>query len=153
MILKRIKNQPVNKPKDTHVKWSIVRIDTLLESGNEIQIDFNIESQIESILAEVFMKYVNYSSSVLITNLLDRFNLRKFFAFLQSYYLFKSNEIMFLFSKSLFDLVKQLEVYQDDAILNSLLFHSVNAVFTTDSLAKNVVFNGILLVISIVSKS
>lgn len=132
----------MTQKRDDELKWSVVRIETLLESISETEIDFNIESELESILADGYMKYVNYSSSVLITNLLDRFNLRKFFAFLQSYYLFKSNEIMFLFSKSLFDLVKRLEVYQDDAILNSLLFHSANTVFTTDFLAKNTAFNG-----------
>lgn len=142
----RLKNDGIKTPLDDKLKWSIVPINKLLEPDKskkrDTDMDFNLESELESILADGYMKYVNYSSKVLITNLLDRFNLRKFFAFLQSYYLFKGNEIMFLFSKSLFDLVKRLEVYQDDAILNSLLFHSVNTVFTTDLLAKNTVFNG-----------
>lgn len=128
--------------RDDKLKWSVNKVAEILEANDAKDIDFNLETELEGILADSYMKYVNYSSSVLIVNLLDRFNLRKFFVFLQAYYLFKGNEIMFLFSKSLFDLVKRLESYQDDGILNKLLFHSVNTVFTTDSLAKNTVFNG-----------
>lgn len=101
----------------------------------------NIEEKLEKIILDCYLKYVNYSASVLITNLLDTYHLRQFFPFLQSFFLFKSNEVMFLFSKNLFDLVKRLETYQDDAILNSLLFHSMNTVTTTDAQAKKSAFS------------
>ena len=58
----------------------------------------------------------------------------KFFEFMHSYYLYKSNEIMFIFSKKLFDLIKNYELYQEDAILNNLFFNSANSLFTTSTL-------------------
>jgi hypothetical protein len=111
------------------------------------EIRFNLKTELELILSDAYLKYVKYSSKVLIQNLLDKFNLRKFFLFLQSYFLFKSNEIMFLFSKSLFEMIKQYETYQDDAILNKLLYKSTNAVFTTDVLAKSTVFSSNLVTV------
>ena len=66
---------------------------------------------------------------------------------MHSYFLFKSNEIMFLFVKSLFETIKSYETYQEDAILNSLLYKAASSVFTTDILQKKLVFTSGLVTV------
>lgn len=65
----------------------------------------------------------------------------KYFEFIHSYYLYKSNETMFIFSKKLFDLIKNYELYQEDAILNNLFYNSANSVFTFSTLVPKTPFN------------
>ncbi len=94
-------------------------------------IDLNMEKKIEDILSNCLLKTVDWSSSILIDKLFNKYQMCKFFDFLQSYYMFKSNEIMFLFSKRLFTAIKSKEAYQEDALLNSLFYKSSHSVFTT----------------------
>ena len=65
----------------------------------------------------------------------------KYFEFIHSYYLYKSNETMFIFCKKLFDLIKNYELYQEDAILNNLFYNSANSVFTITTLAQKSPFS------------
>jgi gamma-tubulin complex component 5 len=103
-------------------------------SQNESIISLNIEKNIQDILNNSLLKNVEWSSSILIEKLFNKYQMFKFFDFLQSYYFFKSNEIMFLFGKSLFSLIKSNESYQEDAVLNSLFYSSSHSVFTTTAL-------------------
>lgn len=103
-------------------------------SQNESIISLNIEKNIQDILNNSLLKNVEWSSSILIEKLFNKYQMFKFFDFLQSYYFFKSNEIMFLFGKSLFSLIKSNEPYQEDAVLNSLFYSSSHSVFTTTAL-------------------
>lgn len=119
----------------------LASIERLFEStANECESDetnayFSLEEKLESILNECYLKYVKYSSTQLMDFLVNKFQMYKFFEYLQSYYLFKSNEIMFIFSKRLFDLIKVYETYQDDAVLNKLFYKSVSSMFTSDLFA------------------
>ncbi len=103
-------------------------------SQNDSIISLNIEKNIQDILNNSLLKNVEWSSSILIEKLFNKYQMFKFFDFLQSYYFFKSNEIMFLFGKSLFSLIKSNESYQEDAVLNSLFYSSSHSVFTTTAL-------------------
>ena len=103
-------------------------------SQNESIISLNIEKNIQDILNNSLLKNVEWSSSILIEKLFNKYQMFKFFDFLQSYYFFKSNEIMFLFGKSLFSLIKSNESYQEDAFLNSLFYSSSHSVFTSTAL-------------------
>ena len=95
---------------------------------------FNLEKVIEEAISDSLHKYVNYCSNILIEKLFEKYHMHKFFEFLHSYYLFKSNEIMFVFSKRLFDTIISYETYQEDAILNNLFYNSSTSVFTTTAL-------------------
>jgi hypothetical protein len=111
------------------------------------EITFNLEKQLELILHECLIQYVEYSSRILIEKLFEKYNIFKFFEFMHSYFLFKSNETMFLFAKDLFETIKSYEVYQEDAILNNILYRAASSVFTTDVLQKKLVFNSKLVTV------
>ncbi len=111
------------------------------------QINFNLEKQLEEILHECLIQYVEYSSSILIEKLFEKYSIFKFFEFMHSFFLFKSNETMFLFAKDLFETIKSYETYQEDAILNNLLYKAASSVFTTDVLQKKLVFDSKLVTV------
>lgn len=114
-------------------------IDTHQLPYNEKIIDLNIEKKIEDILSHCLVKTVDWSSSILIEKLFNKYQMHKFFEFLQSYYMFKCNEIMFDFSKKLFTAIKSKETYLEDAILNAMFYKSSHSVFTTtDQIMKSV---------------
>lgn len=48
---------------------------------------------------------------------------------------------LYIFSKKLFDLIKNYELYQEDAILNNLFYNSANSVFTVPTLVPKSPFN------------
>jgi hypothetical protein len=91
----------------------------------------NIEKSIEKILCECLEKYVKYCSNFLIEKLFNEYNMAKMFEFLYAHYFFKSSEIMFVFSKKLFDCINSYESYHEDAILNKLFKESTSSVFTS----------------------
>lgn len=106
------------------------------ERSAENEIKFNMERELENALHECLFKYVDYSSSILIEKMFEKYHVFEFFEFLHSFTLFKSNEIMFVFCKNLFETIKDYETYQEDAILNNLFYKSASSVFTTDILQK-----------------
>jgi hypothetical protein len=138
------------QPKLSRNKLKLIRVEELFKSENDEKeiICFNLEKAIEETLSESFIHYVQSCSHILIEKLMSKFNMFKFFEFLHSYYLFRSNEIMFIFAKKLFDLIKSYETYQDEAILNNLFYHSSYSVFTTAILTQNSAFNFNLIKIS-----
>ena len=54
---------------------------------------------------------------------------------------------MFIFGKRLFSLVKSKESFQEDAILNSLLYSSSHSVFTTTEMIKKSSFSSNLVTV------
>ena len=107
--------------------------DAVFDSEDDIRvlIGLNIEKTIEDTLSDCLSKYVKFCSNVLIEKLFTKYHMAKFFDFLHSHYLFKSSEIMFVFSKNLFDSIKSYETYHEDAILNKLFYEATGSVFTT----------------------
>jgi hypothetical protein len=138
------------KPKVNRNKLRLIRVEELFKNENTEKevICFNLEKAIEETLSESFIHYVQSCSHILIEKLMSKFNMFKFFEFLHSYYLFRSNEIMFIFAKKLFDLIKSYETYQDEAILNNLFYNSSYSVFTTAILTQISTFNFNLIKIS-----
>jgi hypothetical protein len=109
------------------------------------EINFNLDKELEKCLHECLITHVEYSAKCLIEKLFEKYHVYRFFEFLHSYFLFKSNEIIFLFCKDLFETIKSYETYQEDAILNNLFYKSASSVFTTDILQKKLVFNSNLV--------
>jgi hypothetical protein len=101
----------------------------------------NMEKEINDCVADELVKCANRCSKTLVEKLLGEYKLTDFFSFLHSYYLFKSNEIVFLFAKSLFDMIKNKETFKDDAVLNSLLHSSSSSVFTTSAQMQQTIFD------------
>ena len=134
---------------DETIMSKIVSVDKLIEdflSKRVLESDknimsLNLENAVDGVLNTLFSEQVKWCSSILMEKLFEKFHLFKYFEFMHSYFLFKSNEIMFLFSKSLFDLLKLYEFYQEDAILNNLFYKSASSVFTTTALIKKFPFN------------
>ncbi len=126
---------------------SIITIDNLFKNNNDEEdvIILDLEKKIENTLNDSFIKYVKFCSNILIEKFFYKYHMIDFFEFLHSYFLFKSNEIIFLFSKNLFDTIKSYETYQEEAILNKIFYDSANSIFTTVTLMKNAAFNSNLI--------
>lgn len=118
--------------KSNNLKYFLVSIEELFKLDVKSELVFNLEEKIEQFLNDSLVDYINYSSKSLIENLFQKYHMKEFFSFIHSYYLFISNEVIFLFSKKLFELVKSYETYQEDAVLNNLFYNSASSVFTTD---------------------
>ena len=143
-----------NSPKAQDSKQKLLSIEEILEeylNGNNAAsyciLELNIEKQIESILNDSLSEHVNWCSRVLIEKLFNKYHIDKFFDFLHSFYLFKSSDAMFIFSKSLFELIKSYEIYQDDDVLNNLLYQANSSVFTTTALMQKCPFKSDLVTI------
>jgi hypothetical protein len=95
----------------------------------QLQTDFNINmsSEIDSNLTDCLNPVLKVYSNIFITNLIEKYHLFLHFELLNSFFLFKSNEVMFLFSKTLTDMVKVYDTFQDDLILNKLFYRCIQA--------------------------
>jgi len=142
------KQQKKKKAEHTVGGVQLVSIEHLIEDfldpnraeRNEDVIGLNLEASIDEVLEKFLGQNLEWCSTILIENLLNKFHMIKYFEFIHSYYLYKSNEIMFVFSKKLFEIIKDYELYQESAILNSIFFNSANSVFATTSLMENFPF-------------
>lgn len=144
--LKEFSNKKTITELSKEMNNELVSIDKLMNSSTETSIiNVNLEQKIEEALSSLLVNNVEWSSTILVEKLFNKYSMCKFFDFLQSYYLFKSNEIMFIFSKKLFSTIKQKEQYREDAILNSLFYHSSHSVFTTTELMLKSCFNSNLV--------
>ena len=115
-------------------------IETVFEQDSPIlnnNASLNIEKTIEKTLSECLEKYVKYCSNFLIEKLFEEYHMKKMFEFLHAHYLFKSSEVMFVFSKNLFDSIKSYEAYHEDAILNKFFYEATSSVFTSVSSTEN----------------
>ncbi len=108
---------------------------------NEDVISLNIEASIDEVFENFLGQNLEWCSSILIENLLEKFHMIKYFEFIHSYYLYKSNEVMFVFSKKLFEIIKNYELYQESAILNSIFFNSANSASITSGLCEKSPFS------------
>jgi hypothetical protein len=99
-------------------------LDHLFRQNNTQINNFNIETEIEKATLQCLDAYVNTFSGMLVDNLNEKFKLFMVFEQIHAYYFFKSNETMFVFSKNLFELIKNYETYQEDIILNNLFVKS-----------------------------
>ena len=84
--------------------------------------ELNIELEIDNFITSSFNRIISNVSNILIKNLITNFYLFNFIEHLHSYALFKTNELMFLFSKNIFELIKEYETYQDEMILNKIFY-------------------------------
>ena len=99
---------------DGSIMSKIVSVDKLIEDfiirrvleSDKNTMSLNLENAVDGVLNTLFNERVKWCSNILMEKLFEKFHLFKYFEFMHSYFLFKSNEIMFLFSKSLFDLLK-----------------------------------------------
>ena len=109
-----------------------IEIETLFNAtlDDENLYKLNVEFEIDEFIASSLDKKVNLISNILIKNLINNYYLFNFIENLHSYALFKTNELMFLFSKNLFELIKIYESYQDEIILNKILYHSSSSLNT-----------------------
>lgn len=128
--------QLINDKKEyTLVKTVIQKIFSQNEfSNDENTMKLNLEQSIDSSLNCFLTQNLKWCSRILTEKFFEKFQMIHFFEFMHSFYLHKSNEIMFIFSKKLFDTIQNYELYQEDAILNNLFYNSANSVFTTSSL-------------------
>jgi hypothetical protein len=139
----------VNNKEKNNPRKRITPIETLIQNylfekknlADENSMCLNLDKYIENIFIKLLNHHMQWCSNILMEKLFQKFHLIKYFEFIHSYFLFKSNEIMFLFSKKLFDSIKIYELYQEDAILNNLFYSSANSVFTTTTLIQNSPFN------------
>ena len=97
------------------------------------KIDFNTETLLDQIISDCFYDVINSSSVNLLENLFKKYHMFDLFKFIHSYYLFLSNEIIYLFSEKLFNMVKKYETYQDDVVLNSVFYNAANSIFENDA--------------------
>lgn len=104
----------------------------ILSSYDTNIMKLNFEHSIDSLLNHFLTKNLKWCSNILIEKFFEKFHMIKFLEFMHSFYLHKSNEIMFIFGNKLFDAIKNYELYQEDAILNNFFYNSANSVFTTN---------------------
>ncbi|RNA24909.1 gamma-tubulin complex component [Brachionus plicatilis] len=97
------------------------------------KIDFNLETMLDQLISECYYDLINLSSVNLLENLFKKYHMFDLFRFIHSYYFFLSNEIIYLFSEKLFNMVKKYETYQDDVVLNSVFYNAANSVFENDA--------------------
>ena len=70
----------------------------------------NIELEIDNFISYNFKRIISSISNILMKNLIENYHLFHFIEYLHSYTLFKTNELMFLFSKHLFELIKKYKI-------------------------------------------
>jgi hypothetical protein len=119
------------------INQDFIGIGDMLNSNRLFPTDFNIIFEIDSNLSCCLNPVLKTYSNLLMRSLTEKFHLFIHFELLHSFYLFKSNEVMFLFSKSLADLVKSNDVFEDDLILNKLFYRSIEAQSSYTTIDKN----------------
>lgn len=97
------------------------------------KIDFNTEALLDQLISDCYYDVINLSSVNLLENLFKKYHMFDLFKFIHSYYLFLSNEIIYLFSEKLFNMVKKYETYQDDVVLSSVFYNAANSIFENDA--------------------
>jgi hypothetical protein len=95
--------------------------------------NFNFEIKIEKIIENCFSKLIESSTNQLIHSLFEKYKIVDYFNFIHSFFLFKSSEIMFIFSCNLFDIIKNYEIYQDNIVLNKLMAKAMTSVYVNTS--------------------
>jgi hypothetical protein len=122
LSFKRIK---INSKELEIIKNDEIEIENIfnksLEDDNLYKL--NIELEIDNFISSSFNRIISNISNILIKNLINNYYLFNFIEHLHSYTLFKTNELMFLFSKNLFELIKKYETYQDEMILNKIFYN------------------------------
>ena len=129
----------LNESKLEDMKSDEITIETLFNKHFEDEkiYNLNIELEIDKFITNSFNQINELVSNVLMNNLISNYHLFTFIEQLHSYSLFKTNEHMFLFSKNLFELIKFYETYQDEMVLNKILYHSSSNLFTASKETMN----------------